>query len=41
MIDTVIARHATVRQLVDHQWLHLFRFANTGIERRHAGQWQA
>jgi uncharacterized protein YbcC (UPF0753/DUF2309 family) len=41
MIDTIIARHLTVRQLVEHRWLHLFRFAETGIERRHEGVWQA
>jgi uncharacterized protein YbcC (UPF0753/DUF2309 family) len=41
MIDTIIARHPTVRQLVEHQWLHMFRFADAGIERRHEGIWQA
>jgi uncharacterized protein YbcC (UPF0753/DUF2309 family) len=41
MIDTVLARHSTVAQLVDNQWLHLFRFADAGIEWRHAGRWQA
>ena len=40
-IDTIIAKHATVRQLVEHQWLFLFRFAAAGIERRHEGTWQA
>jgi uncharacterized protein YbcC (UPF0753/DUF2309 family) len=40
-IDRIIARHVTVRQLVDNQWLHLFRFADAGIEWRHAGHWQA
>jgi uncharacterized protein YbcC (UPF0753/DUF2309 family) len=24
-VDDIIARHATVRHLLDHQWLHLFR----------------
>jgi uncharacterized protein YbcC (UPF0753/DUF2309 family) len=41
MIDTIIARHPTVRQLVEHQWLYLFRFAEAGIERRYEGIWQA
>jgi uncharacterized protein YbcC (UPF0753/DUF2309 family) len=41
MIDTIIARHLTVRQLVEHQWLYLFRFADAGIERRHEGIWLA
>ena len=41
LIDSVIARHSTVRQLVDHRWLYLFRFADTGIELRREGHWQA
>jgi len=41
MIDTIIARHLTVRRLVEHQWLYLFRFADAGIERRHQGIWLA
>lgn len=41
MIDTIIVRHSTVRRLVEHQWLHLFRFADAGIERRHEGIWLA
>jgi uncharacterized protein YbcC (UPF0753/DUF2309 family) len=41
MIDAIIARHPTVRRLVEHQWLHLFRFADAGIERRHEGMWLA
>jgi uncharacterized protein YbcC (UPF0753/DUF2309 family) len=40
-IDRIIARHPTVRQLVDNQWLHLFRFGPDGIERRREGRWQA
>lgn len=40
MIDDLIARHSTVHPLVDHQWLHIFRFADGGIERRHDGRWQ-
>jgi uncharacterized protein YbcC (UPF0753/DUF2309 family) len=40
MIDSVIARHTTVRQLVDCRWLYLFRFADTGIELRREGHWQ-
>ena len=41
MIDAIIARHPTVRRLVEHQWLYLFRFADAGIERRHEGIWLA
>ena len=40
-IERILAQHSTVRQLVDNQWLYLFRFADAGIERRHEGRWQA
>jgi uncharacterized protein YbcC (UPF0753/DUF2309 family) len=42
-IDAIIDRHATVRHLVDHQWLHLFRFGDDdGSVWRHvgAGRWE-
>ena len=41
IIDTIISRHPTVRRLVEHQWLHLFRFADAGVERRHERIWLA
>ncbi len=41
MIDSIIARHPTVRKLVENQWLYLFRFADAGIERRQGGNWRA
>ena len=41
MIDIIIARHPTVRRLVENQWLYLLRFADAGIERRHEGIWLA
>ncbi len=41
MIDTIISRHSTVRRLVEHEWLHLFRFADAGIERCYEGSWLA
>ncbi len=41
MIDRVIARHATVRQLVENEWLHLFRIDGEGsIEGRGRGGWE-
>ena len=42
-IETVIAGHETVRHLVDHGWLHLFRIdPQTGaIEQRRHGAWVA
>ncbi len=40
-IDRVIARHAVVRQLLDNDWLHLWRFARGGgFERRAPGRWE-
>lgn len=42
-IDDVITRHATVRQLVDHHWLHLFRLDDVeGVWRYVPGRgWEA
>ena len=41
-IDAVLARHAVVRQLVDHGWLHLWRFGDDGgFWRVQQGRWQA
>ena len=41
-IDDIIARHETVRQLVENGWLHLFRIADNGAveRRRHTGGWE-
>ena len=41
-IDSVIGRQATVRDLVDHQWLHIFSIdENGGITRRMpGGEWE-
>jgi hypothetical protein len=41
-IERVIAKHESVRQLVDNQWLHLFRIVPGGAEvfrRRGPGAW--
>ena len=42
MIDAVIERSAVVRDLVDNQWLHLFRLEGESarLERRSAAGWQ-
>lgn len=39
-IERVIGRHATVRQLLDNGWLHLWRFGDAGLLRFVAGSWQ-
>ena len=39
-IDTVIARHEVVRQLVEHGWLHLWRMADDTLQRRTEQGWQ-
>ena len=40
-IDTVIARHETVRHLVEHGWLHMFRLdaSENRVEQRQGGAW--
>ncbi len=38
-IERVIARHVMLQQLLDHGWLHLWRFGEAGLERREAGCW--
>ncbi|RYF75443.1 MAG: DUF2309 family protein, partial [Comamonadaceae bacterium] len=38
-IERVIASHAVVRQLVDHGWLHLWRFDGGGFARYHCSGW--
>ena len=41
-IECVIANHAVVRQLLDNDWLHLWRFTAAGGFMRYArGLWQA
>jgi len=38
-IERVLAKHLQVRQLVEHEWLHLFRLGDAAVERRHRGAW--
>ncbi|AOK06322.1 DUF2309 domain-containing protein [Burkholderia sp. AU28942] len=38
-IERVIDRHPTVRHLIDHGWLHLWRFGETGLLRFSDRQW--
>ena len=41
-IDAVLAKHEAVRQLVDNEWLYLFRLDDDGrIEKRRGGRWLA
>ena len=43
-IDRIVAAHAVVRQLVDHEWLFLFHIEPAGIavsRYRPGGAWQA
>ena len=41
-IAAIAARHEVVRQLIDNDWLYLFRIDDTAnaIERLYGGQWQ-
>lgn len=38
-IAAVIAKHTVVQQLLDNDWLHLWRFESAGFERYARGQW--
>jgi uncharacterized protein YbcC (UPF0753/DUF2309 family) len=40
-IDGILAKHAVVRQLVEHGWLHLFRIdpVDHGVYRRLTTSW--
>jgi uncharacterized protein YbcC (UPF0753/DUF2309 family) len=38
-IEDVLAQHSTLRQIVDNQWLYLFRFADECIEQRRDMAW--
>ncbi|MFZ6800045.1 YbcC family protein [Undibacterium sp. Di24W] len=40
-IETVINKHAVVKQLLDNGWLHLWRFKSVGFERYELGAWSA
>lgn len=40
-IDTVIAKHEVVRQLLDNDWLHLWRFDADQLVRYKTGDWVA
>jgi uncharacterized protein len=38
-IEAVISKHATVQQLLNNGWLHLWRFEQSGFERYECGEW--
>jgi uncharacterized protein YbcC (UPF0753/DUF2309 family) len=38
-IETVITRHETVKQLVENDWLHLWRFESSGFQRYKDAEW--
>jgi uncharacterized protein YbcC (UPF0753/DUF2309 family) len=40
-IDTILAKHAHVRALVENGWLHLFRLEGDAVWRRHADGWRS
>lgn len=40
MIEAVIHKHAVVAQLLDNDWLHLWRFEGTKLQRYVQGKWQ-
>jgi len=38
-IDAIVAKYTVVRQLLDNEWLHLWRMDDAGLQRRVHGQW--
>ena len=40
-IESIIAKHPTLRQLVDNQWLYLLRFAGESLQIRREGRWES
>lgn len=40
-IECIIHKHATVRQLVEHGWIHLWRYEQDKLLRYADGEWQA
>jgi len=40
-VEGVIEKHALVKQLVDNEWLHLFRLEGSAVTQRRAGAWHA
>ena len=40
-IQAIINKHQVVKQLLDNDWLHLWRFKPSGFERYHRGEWSA
>lgn len=40
LIERIMHKHAVVKQLVDHGWLHLWRFEGATFQRYSHGQWQ-
>jgi uncharacterized protein YbcC (UPF0753/DUF2309 family) len=41
LIEPILSRQQDVRELIEHQWLYLFRLARPFIERYHGGSWRA
>jgi uncharacterized protein YbcC (UPF0753/DUF2309 family) len=40
-IDAIVARHAIVRQLLEHGWLHLWRFGEAGLDQWRREGWKS
>ncbi len=40
VIESILERHASIRELIDHQWLYLFRLTDQTVERLFARRWQ-
>ncbi len=40
-IESVIAKHTTIQQLLDNRWLHLWRFEEAGFQSYQSGVWSS
>lgn len=40
-IESILGKHLAVRQLVDNNWLHLWRFGTAGLLQYAQGKWEA
>jgi uncharacterized protein YbcC (UPF0753/DUF2309 family) len=39
-IDTVLDAHPAVKQLFDHEWIHLVCLTGNTAQQRHGGKWR-
>jgi hypothetical protein len=40
VIESILERHPSIRELIDNQWLYLFRLTERGVERFFSRDWR-